>query len=111
MTIRTRCNGNFPAAKSSPAKSPSRLLPANCAKNWRWIGRELFRTRHRYRESLTQLELIFYQARVDRSASLKNLVFEKFEWAKPSELLKYDFLKADEEFVARLASRAIALDA
>jgi mutator protein MutT len=74
------------------------------------IGKELFRTRHRYREYGQTLELIFFQASVDRSASLQNLVFEGFEWAEPSTLQKYNFLQADEQFVALLASRAIPLD-
>jgi 8-oxo-dGTP diphosphatase len=74
------------------------------------IGKELFRTRHRYREYGQTLELIFFQASVDRSALLQNLVFEGFEWAEPSTLQKYDFLQADEQFVALLASRAIPLD-
>jgi 8-oxo-dGTP diphosphatase len=74
------------------------------------IGRELFRTRHRYRESQPEIEVIFFQANVDRGAPLQNLVFEKFEWADPAALPKYDFLQADEEFIALLASHAIALD-
>ena len=75
------------------------------------IGRELFRTRHRYRELKSELELIFFQADVDRSAPLQNLVFEGFEWADPSALPNYDFLQADEEFVTLLASSSIPLDA
>lgn len=74
------------------------------------IGRELFRTRHRYRESGQAIELVFFQASVDPTAELQNLVFEKFEWADPSALPDYDFLKADEEFVALLATGAISLD-
>lgn len=104
----------FPGGKVEPGEMPQQALARELREELAveaLIGKELFRTRHRYRESLTQLELIFYQARVERSASLRNLVFEKFEWANPSELLQYDFLKADEEFVARLASQAIQLDA
>jgi 8-oxo-dGTP diphosphatase len=74
------------------------------------IGKELFRTRHRYREYGQTLELIFFQASVDPSALLQNLVFEGFEWAEPSTLQKYNFLQADEQFVALLATRAIPLD-
>jgi len=74
------------------------------------IGRELFRTRHRYREFRPELELIFFQASVEPSAMLQNLVFEGFEWAEPSALPDYNFLQADEEFVTLLASRSIPLD-
>ena len=63
-----------------------------------------------YREVQPELELIFFQAIIDRSAVLQNLVFEGFEWADPSALPQYNFLQADEEFVALLASNAIPLD-
>ena len=54
---------------------------------------------HGYREVQPELELIFFQAIIDRSAVLQNLVFEGFEWADPSALPQYNFLQADEEFV------------
>ncbi|HEX4641831.1 MAG TPA: (deoxy)nucleoside triphosphate pyrophosphohydrolase [Candidatus Acidoferrales bacterium] len=74
------------------------------------IGRELFRTRHRYREFRPELELIFFQASVDRAAPLQNRVFEGFEWADPATLPQYNFLQADEKFVELLAASAIPLD-
>ena len=54
--------------------------------------------------------MIFFQAIVDPFRALQNLVFEGFEWADPSALPQYNFLQADEEFVALLASHAIPLD-
>ncbi len=74
------------------------------------IGRELFRTRHRYRDFRWELELIFFQASVDRTATLQNLVFEGFEWSDPAALPQYNFLRADDEFVSLLAKNAIPLD-
>lgn len=74
------------------------------------IGRELFRTRHGYREPQMELESIFFYASVDPSAPLQNLVFEGFEWAEPAALTRYHFLEADEEFVALLAGHSIPLD-
>jgi 8-oxo-dGTP diphosphatase len=103
----------FPGGKIEPGESPQQALARELREELAVeaaVGQELFRTRHRYRESPRELELIFYQASVDPSAPLQNLVFEKFEWAEPSELPRYDFLQADEEFVARLASGSIPLD-
>jgi 8-oxo-dGTP diphosphatase len=103
----------FPGGKVEPGEIPEGALVRELREELgveATIGRELFRTRHRYRESGQTLEIIFFQASVDPSASLQNLVFEKFEWADPSALPKYDFLQADEQFVALLATGAIPLD-
>lgn len=103
----------FPGGKVEPGENPREALARELREELgveATIGRELFRTQHRYRESGQALELIFFQANVDRSAPMQNLVFEKFEWADPSTLPKYNFLEADKEFVALLATDAIPLD-
>lgn len=103
----------FPGGKVEPGELPEKALARELLEELgitATIGRELFRTRHRYRDFQKELELIFFQADVDCSAALQNLVFEGFEWADPSALPEYDFLEADGEFVALLASQAISLD-
>jgi mutator protein MutT len=103
----------FPGGKIEPGEAPQEALVRELREELgveATIGRELFRARHRYRESGPELQVIFFQAHVDHLAALQNLVFEGFEWADPSTLPTYDFLRADKEFVELLASHAIPLD-
>jgi 8-oxo-dGTP diphosphatase len=74
------------------------------------IGEEIHRTRYKYNELQNELLLIFFWARVEDSATLQNLVFEKFEWAEPASLPSYDFLPADRELIGLLASGEIRID-
>jgi 8-oxo-dGTP diphosphatase len=104
----------FPGGKIESGESPAQALARELQEELgitAAIGQELFRTSHRYRDSRTELVLIFLRADVDPAAPLQNLVFETFEWADPSTLPHYNFLQADKEFVAMLASRKIVVDA
>lgn len=65
------------------------------------IGAEIYRTRHRYKDTNEPLELAFFLAAADAS-KMRNLAFEKMHWCAPEELSKLDFLPADCEIVSRL---------
>ena len=72
------------------------------------IGLALYRTRYRYAEQASELELVFYSAALD-GQSAQNLVFEQIRWAEPAALPQIDFLPADRELVALLASGALRI--
>jgi 8-oxo-dGTP diphosphatase len=64
---------------------------------------EIGRTRHKYASKPEELDIRFYAASV-REAQPQPNVFEQIAWALPKELGNYDFLAANAQVVARLAT-------
>lgn len=99
----------FPGGKVQREESPAEALARELSEELGVdppgiaIGVELYRTRHRYAEHSDELELIFFAVSLD-ARRVRNLAFERIEWAEPAALPRYDFLPADDEFVGLLVS-------
>jgi 8-oxo-dGTP diphosphatase len=66
---------------------------------------EMGRVRHQYAASPETLEIRFFAANVEGEA--RPLCFEQIAWVLPKELGDYDFLAANRELVANLATGRI----
>lgn len=64
---------------------------------------ELGRARHKYATSLEELEIRFYAAAIVE-AEVTPKCFEQVVWALPKELGNYDFLAANVQLIAQLAT-------
>ena len=67
---------------------------------------EIGRVRHRYAETPDELEIRFFAAAITES-DFAPRTFEKIAWVLPKELGDYDFLAANRELIAQLATGRI----
>jgi 8-oxo-dGTP diphosphatase len=67
---------------------------------------ELGRVRHQYAETHEELEIRFFAAAIAESEVVPRM-FEKIAWALPKELGNYDFLAANSQLIAQLATGRI----
>jgi len=67
---------------------------------------EIGRVRHRYAETSDELEIRFFAAAIAET-DLVPRTFEKVAWVQPKELGDYDFLAANRELIAQLATGRI----
>jgi 8-oxo-dGTP diphosphatase len=68
--------------------------------------REIGRVRHAYAGGAEELEIHFFAAEFEEE-EIRPAVFEATVWALPKELGGYDFLAANRELVARLATGVV----
>jgi 8-oxo-dGTP diphosphatase len=61
---------------------------------------------HKYTETATPLEIRFFAAALE-STELRPTAFEQIAWVLPRDLSEYDFLAANRELVANLATGRI----
>jgi 8-oxo-dGTP diphosphatase len=64
---------------------------------------EMARTRHKYPTMSEELEIRFYAASI-RESEITPHEFEQIVWALPRELSNYDFLAANAQLIAQLAT-------
>ena len=67
---------------------------------------EIGRARHRYAETPDELDIRFFAAAI-AEADAAPRTFEKIAWVLPKELGAYDFLAANRELIAQLATGRI----
>ena len=95
----------FPGGKKRPDETLQAALARELSEELgvtAKIGREIYRTQHRYAEMSEPIELIFFAASVPR-AGVRNLIFEQIEWRDPHSLPALNFLPADRELIEKLA--------
>jgi len=101
----------FPGGKMKSDETPAQALARELREELgieARIGREVYRTQHRYAEMAEPIELIFFAAAIT-SGEPQNLVFEQIAWRSPESLPELDFLPADLELIERLSSGALRL--
>jgi 8-oxo-dGTP diphosphatase len=101
----------FPGGKVEPNETPEQALARELNEELgvsATIGREIYRTRHQYKELPRALELIFFLATVNPS-QIRNLDFEQIQWRAPQSLAELDFLPADRDLIDRLSAGTLIL--
>jgi len=67
--------------------------------------REIARVQHQYAHFAEEIEIHFFAAAVE--GEIAAVAFERVEWVLPRELGQYDFLAANRELIAHLATGKI----
>jgi 8-oxo-dGTP diphosphatase len=96
----------FPGGKIEPGETPEAALARELQEELSATLKkcvELCRVRHKYTSSPEELEIRFYAASI-KDGNITPNEFEQIVWALPKELGSYDFLAANAQIIAQLAT-------
>ncbi|MBS1866508.1 MAG: (deoxy)nucleoside triphosphate pyrophosphohydrolase, partial [Acidobacteria bacterium] len=97
----------FPGGKMEESESPEAALARELREELRASLTkcvELGRVQHKYAGRDEQFEIRFFAAAISDYDAVQPISFEQIAWVFPKELGQYDFLAANKQIIARLAT-------